>query len=681
MSRAPDSRARLDHRVYKVWIEALFRDALANNGAWRERLPDDPDADILEQFTRYVRRAVPVMVIESAIPYAEQLVVELIREQGYFRTPVFLPSLLSGLWQSSGGRPLDPRTPLVLSFHEPNEWHESLKLVHDIETTDNPVLIGCDHISQVPAEFHRLVDIRLRLSTADAAQFGAIFETLFGQPLPDSSADDGRWRNFVMPADVQPPLRLRYTPAEALDYIRERVTARLNRLDVDDAPSLRELHGLGEARQIALDLKDDIRLALQGRLDWNEVDRGLLLVGPPGTGKTTLAKAMARDCGVKFIEASATDWQSADGLGLHLAAIRATFEAARRFAPAILFIDEIDAIGNRETFSGASQTYQTTVTNYLLEQLDGFTDRGEVVVVGATNHEDMVDPALRRAGRLDQVVHIPYPTVRALAGIYAWHLKEHAEAGRLADDVDHEALARLSFGLTGADVEFFVRGAARRARKRRDRIRQDDLVAEILRRPRDEAFAAPFDAATLRRLAVHEAGHAALRLLGSSGGEEISYVSIAPRSDGRIGYLAAFDDERVSMTREDYLHEIRVLLAGRAAEEVMFGADGVSELAGNYGEHSDLAQATRIAGNLLGTTGLGGNGDLTWYAALPAGLQQPVEAAMEPLLREAYEAARQQLEANRPLLETIADALERQQEIDGDTLRSFCLIEHPRHCE
>ena len=669
MTAASKSQARVDHHVYKTWLKVLFRAALADNTDWQQRMRIKPGQDIIERFAKYVERIVPVIAIESSLPYAEHLLVELIGEHANFKRPAFLPALLSGHWQSSHGKPMDARTPLVLSFQESRSVDNSLLLVHGIETSDNPVLIGCDRFSQVPQEFHRLVDMTLALPSASAQHFEQIFKDLFGEALPPDPADDGRWRNFVLPADVQPPLRLGHGAAAAARYIRERVLARLTRLDVNDAPSLDELHGLGAAREIALDMKRDIRLALEGRIDWDDVDRGMLLTGPPGTGKTTLAMAIAKDCGIKFIAASASRWQSTNGLGEHLAQIRVSFEEARRFAPSILFIDEIDAIGSRENLDGHGMTYQATVINYLLEQLDGFSDRGDIIVIGATNYAADIDPALRRAGRLDQVVEVGYPTVRALAGIYEYHLKDYKADGKLAADIDCAALARVSFGLTGADVEFFVRGAARRARKRKDKIRQDDLMAEVMRRPRSDGQSEPFDSATIHRLSVHEAGHVVMRLLGKNKGSEISYVSIAPRSDGRIGYIGAFDDERVSMTREDYLHEIRVLLAGRAAEEVIFGADEVSDMAGKYDAESDLSQAARTLHYINRYAGLGELKDVVLRAGHVREMSQEHEQRIDAQLREIYTGLVDELGRSAVLIRRIAGRLADEQVLSAEDIK------------
>ncbi len=670
----PDSKktqAKLDHDIAKIWLEKRFEQALTDAAVRYPTIVDSGRKDPIAAFAHYVARVLPVVLLETDQPYAELLLVEILAEQGKFGDAVVIPDLLTGAYANSSDRH-DSRTPLVLSFHESMSLDSELELAHMIETSDNAVFIGCSRLSQLPAVFHRLIDMRLKLPRSSAAHFAKVFAVLFDEPLPEPRKDeDPRWRDFVIATDLQPALQLNYTGEQAVGFIRDRVNGHLTNVDVADAPSLHELHGLGAARDIALDLVKDIGLALKGKIDWDEVDRGMLLVGPPGTGKTTLARSIAKDCGVKFVAAGAAKWQAVENLGQHLAKIRASFDEARRYQPSILFIDELDSIGNRETFSGHAHTYQTTVVNYLLEEIDGFAGRSQIVVIAATNHEQMIDPALRRAGRLDQVVRVSYPTMPALKGIYEYHLRQHRESGDLADDIDLDALASMSFGLTGADVEFFVRGAARRARKRRDKICQEDLLAEVLRRPRSGLQTEPFSEEVVHRLAVHEAGHATARLFGRTHGEEITYVSIAPRSDGRVGYIAAGDTSSAVMIRDDYLDRIRILLAGHAAEEVVFGTDGVSDLSGSYGPVSDLAQATNLARHLLGQTGLGGEGDLLWWDAVSVDSDVSLDSEIEHMLNECYAASVALLRKHRKVLDKIAAELRAKQELDGPTLRAL----------
>ncbi len=661
-------RRNVDYQVKLAWTRiALARALEAAVAEGALRLHDGENA--AAAFVRYVERQRPVILIETPMPFAEVLVADIVHELGSLPRARPLISLLTG--QPEAAPEIFGNTePVVVSLHEAGVQIGQSELARELPGARCPVFLGCASRHDVAEGLRRSVDLTIALPTADEAHFLRVFEALFGGPFPDG-AEDETWRDFVLPTDLQQPLRLGHERTAAADYIRTRVRERLARQSPESGPSLADLHGLGEARAIAADLVADLRLALDGELDWDEVDRGMLMSGPPGTGKTTLARAIARDAGVKFVVASATDWQAAGHLYLHLDAIRASFDEARRYPAAILFIDEIDAVGSREQLGAHGRGYQTQVINYLLELLDGFQRRSRLVIIGATNYEESVDPALRRAGRLDRTVRVSYPTIAALGHIYDYHLRDHRAAGRVDGDVDVAELAGLSFGLTGADVELFVRGAARRARKRREPIAQQDLVAEILRRPRSGVPRKPIPIALLRRYAVHEAGHTLARMRSRTAGADIAYVSVAPRSDGRIGFLATMPDQRASLTREDILEQLGIILAGRAAEEIVYGADGVSDLAGCYEPFSDLARATRLATVLVGSAGLGAGRGLTWWPALEGADDETLDREVDAELSRVYTETVRRLQAEARLLESIADALVREQELTGAELRQL----------
>jgi ATP-dependent Zn protease len=462
--------------------------------------------------------------------------------------------------------------------------------------------------------------------------------------------------------------RLALGPDDALSVLRDRVQARLSQVTPDDGPGLDNLYGIGEARQIAEDLIADIRAAQVEQIPWSVVDKGLLLVGAPGTGKTTLARAVAKECGVKFVVASAAKWQSAGALDEHLRAMRSDFAEARRYAPAILFIDELDSIGSRENLSGPSAVYQTDVINALLEEIQGIGSTDPVIVIGATNYVEKIDPALRRAGRLDQIVEIPLPNVEGLECIFGYHLSRFsASGGALASDIDKRALAELAFGLTGADVEFFVRGAARRARRENRPVDQKDVVAEITRRPRRPDSAPRLTPAEMHRVAVHEAGHTVARLISSTHGVDLTFASIIPRLDGSLGFTAAVPTNTRVLTRQMMVEELETVLAGRAAEEVVFGADQIGGGAGGTSSSSDLAVATNLATLIVCQSGLGADGFLRWTTEPTAEQNEKINE----LINAAYRNIRSRLQTCRELFDRVAAALEDKQELSGKELRGL----------
>ena len=421
---------------------------------------------------------------------------------------------------------------------------------------------------------------------------------------------------------------------------------------------LAQMDGLGEAKTWALDLIADLKAYARGDLAWSAVPRGAVLHSRPGSGKTALARALARESACAFIATSYSQWQAhREGhLGDVTRAIRSVFAEAKQKAPCIIFIDEIDTLGARGS-SKRDEEWWRAIVNTLLEELDGFERREGVVVIGACNHPDRLDPALVRSGRLDRLIEIPLPDVPALASIFRSYLGEEIAEEDLVD------VALAAHGGTGADVERWVRDARAVARRAgRDLIKSD--VVGVVRGDRQE-----LPESVKRRVGYHEAGHAIAIVATELGMPHALSV-------GDKGGLAQSEPgERRALTRRHLEGYLTILLAGRAAETLVFG-EGTAGAGGS--EDSDLARATELAARLETAYGLGCTG-LTYLPADPKShflLAPDVREAIRKTLDRMHKTAVDLLARNRPLLDALAGALFERGYLDAGAIREI-LGRHP----
>jgi len=524
----------------------------------------------------------------------------------------------------------------------------------------------------LPHLFQDHVDLEMELPGLVRPVRDRIFGLVFG-PEAVGDNEDEAWARYVVPLDVQKIAVTGLRGRRALKDLRARVERRLANTNASRAPGLSEIEGIGEAKLQAMEIVEDIKLAAAGDLPWSEVDKGMLLVGPPGTGKTMLAQAISKESGLRFLHGSTSEWFSTRYISTHIAAIRNFFLDARRLAPTIAFIDEFDSIGNRQHDHGVNNIYVNDIVNTMLEELQGFEQRDGIIVIGATNNPDAIDPALMRSGRLDQTIHIPLPNALGLEQIYSYYVEKLRHQGLIGGQIDCRLLSRMTLGQTGADVEFYVRGARRRARKERRKIVQDDFISEIMGRPIGDSGFVRMDETEIERTSVHEAGHAVMQLTGPQRGEQISYISIIPRSDGSLGFVASYN-EQVSLTKEEVFELVRVALGGRAAEDLVYGSEHVSTGAGG-GPRSDLAQATRILMRALYQHGYSEKAGLVWYDVekieqgrlpIPPELREELNMLLDRLYSDAFKRIRD----NRGMLDKISRILIEKQEMTGDDLRA-----------
>lgn len=434
---------------------------------------------------------------------------------------------------------------------------------------------------------------------------------------------------------------------------------------------LEDLVGYGEAKLWGLRLARELNAWKRDELAWEDIDRGVLLNGSPGSGKTTFVSALAASCAVPLIAGSAAQWQAAGHLGDMLKAMRKTFTQASAQRPCILFIDEIDSLGDRGVGKHHEYyDYKRQVVNAALECIDPAGGREGIIVIGATNDAAAIDPALLRPGRLERRIDIPLPDKEGRKAILRYYLPG-APLGDLGD------FARMSEGWSGADIEKVARDARRFARE--DGGRQ--VIAQ------DLSLALPpqqlFTDEQLLRVAAHEAGHAIAGCVLRP--DSLVRVSIAKGKGATSRWTSIGTTEfhyqiTPMATADQYEDLIVIYLAGVAAETLIFG--GHSSGAGGD-EKADLTLATDLATAMERGFGFGEG----WIADMGSGprpleylrlLDTPLQLAVKARLDAAYERVHEILAKRLTSLRQLADLLVAQLDVDADEVRKICLQEEAR---
>ena len=411
-----------------------------------------------------------------------------------------------------------------------------------------------------------------------------------------------------------------------------------------------------------------------------QMPKGLLLVGPPGTGKTMLAKAVAGEANVPFFSMSGSEFVEMF-VGMGASKVRDLFKQAKEKAPCIVFIDEIDAIGKKRDGQMGGNDEREQTLNQLLTEMDGFDNHKGIVVLAATNRPDSLDPALLRPGRFDRRIPVELPDLTGRKNI----LELHAKSVKTQPPIDLTAIARATPGASGADLANIINeGALRAVREGRKRATQDDFEESV-----EVVIAGQQRKSTVlsdhekQVVSYHEIGHAivAARQKGSA---PVTKITIVPRTSGALGYtMQVEEDERFLTTRQEILDKLAVYCGGRAAEELIFG-----EM--TTGAANDIEQATKLARNMVTRFGMSDefgmmalgtvqNAYLNQDTSLTCapGTAERVDAIVAKLIEDAHDRALQILKENKFKLHELARYLYKKETITGEEFMNLLTRENP----
>ena len=434
-----------------------------------------------------------------------------------------------------------------------------------------------------------------------------------------------------------------------------------------------DVAGVDEAKQELQEVVDFLQNGDKYRKIGAKIPKGVLLVGSPGTGKTLLAKAVAGEAGVPFLSMSGSEFVELY-VGVGASRVRDLFDRAKRQAPCIIFIDELDAIGkSRGSNPNGGNDEREQTLNQLLTEMDGFDGNEGVILIAATNRPEILDPALRRPGRFDRQVLVDRPDKSGRIEI----LQVHSRQVMLGEDIDLEAVASHTSGFAGADLANLVNEAALlAARNNRQAVLMEDfdeaferVVAGLEKRSR---ILTPLERKTV---AYHEVGHALVGAL-MPGGEKVTKISIVPRGLGALGYtLQTPEEDRFLMLEDELWGKIATLLGGRAAELIVFNKIST-------GASDDIQKATELAEKAITQYGMSSVGPIafaknegqflnssTSRRTVSGEVTAEIDRLVKQNIARAYEIAQKILELNRDLLESTTQTLLKDEVLEGSQLK------------
>ncbi|WP_432408668.1 AAA family ATPase [Wukongibacter sp. M2B1] len=419
----------------------------------------------------------------------------------------------------------------------------------------------------------------------------------------------------------------------------------------------KDVAGLDEVKEELGEIIDFLKNPEKYKAMGAKIPKGILLHGPPGTGKTLLARAIAGETNAKFIPASGSEFVE-KYVGVGAKRVRALFEKARKECPSVIFIDEVDAIGAKRTLESNNEKDQTL--NQLLIEMDGFNNDQTVIVIGATNRIDMLDEALSRPGRFDRNIFIGNPDIKSREEIFKVHVKNKP----ISPKIDIKELAKRTHGMSGAHISNIANEAAIYAVRDNKKIIDFDDFSRAIEKVVGGLERKNFSIIEKekRRVSFHEAGHALMGKILST--DLISKISIIPRSQA-LGYVMYIpEEERFLVTKEELYNKIKVMLGGRAAEEIIFGSIST-------GARDDLKKANHLAFQMVCEYGMSNLENRFYEPIHIRNCYDSIDKEINQIIDTCYKDSLIRIKSNKDLLNEIANVLYDKETLTGEELNTI----------